>query len=70
MSDTIINNNEKIETINKKLEELLALYRLKHDELELAEEEWDIGETQEALALYTKEINILKKQLHDLKENN
>jgi len=70
MSDLIINNNEKIENINKRLEELLAQYRLKHDELELAEEEWDIGETQEALALYTKEINILKKHLHDLKENN
>ena len=70
MSETVVNNSEKIDTINIKIKELLAKYRSKHDELELATEEWDIGEIQEDLASYTVEINKLKKRVHDLKENN
>ncbi len=62
-----IDNKDKIAKINKKIEELLVKYRLKHDELELATEEWDIGEIQEDLANYTKEINILKRDIHNLK---
>ena len=70
MNGTIIDNSEKIATLNQKIEQLLLQYRSKHDELELAVEEWDIGEIQESLAFYTKEINLLKKQVHLLKENN
>jgi len=55
----------KIKTLNEKIEKLLTEYRLKHDELELAIEEWDIGEIQVSLDEYTKEINKLKKQVHD-----
>ena len=58
--------NETIEELKTKLEKLLALYREKHDELELAVEEWDIGEIQESLDQYTKEINKLKKQVREL----
>ncbi len=57
---------EKITELKTKIEKLLAQYRLKHDELELATEEWDIGEIQVALEDYTKEINKLKKQVHNL----
>ncbi|RUM69612.1 MAG: hypothetical protein DSZ07_04285 [Sulfurovum sp.] len=67
MSETMINNQEKIAKINKKIEELLVQYRLKHDELELSTEEWDIGEIQEDLSNYTKEINKLKREIHNLK---
>jgi len=69
MSETVIVNNEQIDTLKKKIEQLLVEYRLKHDELEVAVEEWDIGEIQEELANYTKEINILKKKVHQLKES-
>ena len=58
--------NKTIEELKAKLEKLLAVYREKHDELELAVEEWDIGEIQESLAQYTKEIYKLKKQVHQL----
>ena len=54
--------------LKSKIEQLLAEYREKHDELELAVEEWDIGEIQEALAQYTKEINKLKKQVRAMEE--
>ena len=67
MNETIIDNQEKIAKLKNKIEELLAQYRLKHDDLELATEEWDIGEIQEDLSNYTKEINKLKRQIHDLK---
>jgi len=57
---------DTVDTLKEKIGKLLAQYREKHDELELAVEEWDIGEIQEALAQYTKEINKLKKQVHEL----
>ncbi len=63
MSEVI---NETVEELKEKIEKLLAMYREKHDELELAVEEWDIGEIQESLYQYTKEINKLKKQVREL----
>ena len=60
--------NETVNDLKTKIEKLLAEYREKHDELELAEEEWDIGEIQESLDQYTKEINKLKKQVRELEE--
>ena len=60
--------NETVEELKAKLEKLLLMYREKHDELELAEEEWDIGEIQESLDQYTKEINKLKKQVRELEK--
>ncbi len=60
--------NETVEELKVKLEKLLAMYREKHDELELAEEEWDIGEIQESLDQYSKEINKLKKQVRELEK--
>ncbi len=58
--------NETVEELKAKIEKLLAMYREKHDELELAVEEWDIGEIQESLDQYTREINKLKKQVREL----
>jgi uncharacterized coiled-coil DUF342 family protein len=68
MSQSVIDNSEKIDKLNSTIKELLAQYRAKHDELQLATEEWDIGEIQEDLASYTVEINKLKKKVHELKE--
>ncbi len=67
MNNTIVDNKDKIANINKKIEEILVQYRFKHDELQLATEEWDIGEIQEDLSNYTKEINKLKREIHNLK---
>ncbi|CAA6813318.1 MAG: Unknown protein [uncultured Sulfurovum sp.] len=58
--------NSEIKVLKEKIAKLLAEYRLKHDELDIAVEEWDIGEIQVALDQYTKEINKLKKQVHQL----
>jgi predicted RNase H-like nuclease (RuvC/YqgF family) len=57
--------NEKVKDLKEKIDALLKLYRQKHDELELAEEEWDIGEIQVALEDYTKEIKILKDKVRE-----
>ncbi len=59
-------SNDKIATLKEKIAKILAEYRVKHDELELAVEEWDIAEIQVALDLYNKEIHKLKKQVHEL----
>ncbi len=58
--------SKTVEELKVRIEKLLADYREKHDELELAVEEWDIGEIQESLDQYTKEINKLKKQVREL----
>ncbi|CAA6822820.1 MAG: Unknown protein [uncultured Sulfurovum sp.] len=57
---------DKIKVLKERLAKLLAEYRIKHDELELAVEEWDIGEIHVALDQYKKEINKLKKEVHQL----
>jgi len=58
--------NEKTKALKEKISKLLAEYRVKHDELELATEEWDIAEIQVALEESNREIYKLKKQLHEL----
>lgn len=58
--------NEEIKVLKEKIAKLLVEYRLKHDELELAVEEWDIGEIQLSLDHYNQEINKLKKEVHKL----
>jgi predicted RNase H-like nuclease (RuvC/YqgF family) len=58
--------NDKVNVLKEKIAKLLAEYRVKHDELELATEEWDIGEIQVSLEESNKEILKLKKQVHDL----
>ena len=58
--------NDRINVIKEKIAKLLADYRVKHDELEIATEEWDIAEIQVSLEQSNKEINKLKKQLHEL----
>jgi len=58
--------NDKVKVIKEKIEKLLAEYRVKHDELDIATEEWDIGEIQVALEEKDKEIKKLKKQVHEL----
>lgn len=63
------NNNQTIKEMKERINNLLKNYRVKHDELELAQEEWDIGEIQEDLANYTKEINILKKKVNVLEKS-
>jgi hypothetical protein len=59
-------NSGKMKLLKEKIAKLLAEYRVKHDELELATEEWDIGEIQVSLEESNKEILKLKKQVHDL----
>jgi outer membrane murein-binding lipoprotein Lpp len=63
-------NNSKldIETLKAKIEQLLASYRAKHDELEWADDEWESSEIQEELDRYAKEIKKLKAQVRELEQ--
>ena len=58
--------NNEVQVLKEKIEKLLTEYRTKHDELDIATEEWDIAEIQVDLEQRNKEINKLKKQLHQL----
>ena len=55
-----------IEALKAKIEQLLANYRAKHDELEWADDEWESSEIQEELDAYAKEIKKLKAQVREL----
>jgi len=57
--------NDKVKVLKEKIEKLLVEYRIKHDELDIATEEWDIAEIQVSLEEANKEIYKLKKQLHE-----
>jgi len=59
---------EEIHVLKEKIAKLLVAYRSKHDELQMAVEEWDIGEIQLTLDAYNKEIHKLKKQVQKLEK--
>jgi len=65
-ASTVKSETSDIEAIKAKIEQLLATYRAKHDELEWADDEWESSEIQEELDAYAKEIKKLKAQVREL----
>ena len=69
--ETMNKENSKefnIEEVKSKIEELLAKYRVKHDELEWADDDWESSEIQEELDVYAKEIKKLKAQVRAIEK--
>jgi hypothetical protein len=54
--------------VKERIEKLLIVYRAKKDELELAEEEWDIGEIEVSLEECEKEIKLLKEKVRKFEQ--
>jgi low affinity Fe/Cu permease len=56
-------DDETIQAIKKKIDELLKKYNTRKEDLQWADEDWEIGEIQEDLANYAKEIEKLKAKM-------
>lgn len=52
-----------IEDAKEEINQLLAKYRVRKDELEWANDDWEESEIQEELDGYAKKIKILKAQI-------
>jgi len=58
-------DDEIIQAIKKRIEELLNSYNARKEDLQWADEDWEIGEIQEDLDGYAKEIKKLKAKIHE-----
>ncbi|NEW60409.1 hypothetical protein GSY74_03865 [Sulfurovum sp. bin170] len=61
----ITQNQEEFNSEDAKAEinRLLRVYRVKKDDLEWADDDWEVSEIQEELDGYAREIKILKSQV-------
>ncbi len=58
-------DDEIIQAIKKRIEELLNSYNARKEDLQWADEDWEVGEIQEDLDGYAKEIKKLKAKIHE-----
>ena len=54
-----------IENTKEEINQLLAQYRTRKDELEWVSDDWEEGEIQEELDGYAKKIKLLKSQIKE-----
>ena len=54
-----------VERTKARIEELLAAYRAKKEEMVWADDDWEVGEIQEELDIYADKIRRLKAQVRE-----
>ena len=57
-----------IEDAKEEINQLLAKYRVRKDELEWANDDWEESEIQEELDGYAKKIKLLKAQIKEYEQ--
>jgi len=57
-----------IENAKEEINQLLAKYRVRKDELEWANDDWEESEIQEDLDGYAKKIKLLKAQIKEYEQ--
>jgi len=64
----IVDNREivDIKELKADIERLLKAYRTRKDDLEWADDEWEVSEIQEELDDYAKNIKLLKAKVKEL----
>ena len=60
-----VKEDEYVLGLKKKIEELLSQYNLRKADLKWADEDWEVGEIQEDLDRYAREIKKLKKKIKE-----
>lgn len=58
-------DDDIVKAIKKRIEELLNIYHTRKEDLQWADEDWEVGEIQEELDGYAKEIKKLKVKIHE-----
>jgi peptidoglycan hydrolase CwlO-like protein len=61
-------DNDIVKAIKGRIEELLNTYHTRKEDLKWADEEWEVGEIQEELEGYAKEIKKLKVKIHEYQD--
>jgi hypothetical protein len=67
-------NKQKQEEFNLKdtkaeINRLLKVYRIKKDDLEWADDDWEVGEIQEELDGYAQKIKVLKVKVREYEKS-
>ncbi len=63
MTREIREEDSRVIELKEKIENLLKMYHKRKEELQWADDEWDISEIQEDLDNYAKEIKKLKAKI-------
>jgi uncharacterized coiled-coil DUF342 family protein len=58
-------DNDIVKAIKDRIEEILKIYHKRKEDLQWADEEWEVGEIQEELDGYAKEIKKLKRKIQE-----
>jgi len=61
-------DNDIVKAIKDRIEEILKIYHTRKEDLQWADEEWEIGEIQEELDGYAKEIKKLKRKIQEYQD--
>jgi len=70
MTKDIKKDDEIIQELKKKIDDLLKKYNTRKEDLQWADEDWEIGEIQEDLDNYAKEIQKIKNKIHKYQKDN
>jgi hypothetical protein len=58
-----------VESTKEEINQLLAKYRTRKDELEWVSDDWEEGEIQEELDGYARQIKIMKTQIKEYEQS-
>ena len=61
--------NFNLEETKAEINRLLKAYRIKKDDLEWADDDWEIGEIQEELDEYARKIKVLKSKVREYEKS-
>jgi len=61
-------DNDIVKAIKDRIEEILKIYHTRKEDLQWADEEWEVGEIQEELEGYAKEIKKLKRKIQEYQD--
>ena len=61
-------DNDIVKAIKDRIEEILKVYHTRKEDLQWADEEWEVGEIQEELDGYAKEIKKLKRKIQEYQD--
>jgi len=61
-------DNDIVKAIKDRIEEILKVYHTRKEDLQWADEEWEVGEIQEELEGYAKEIKKLKRKIQEYQD--
>ena len=61
-------DNDIVKAIKDRIEEILKVYHTRKEDLQWADEDWEVGEIQEELEGYAKEIKKLKRKIQEYQD--